>query len=184
MKTNITTQGRARVVGPETKESFAVIKKDRGALHSIKSGESLLAVLFGSVGMATAQQLCYPAGANQYYGLYDPAQHAPSFSRSDHIRYDHFGNAWPRGSRRNPPMFNISTRSRPSRRRGLLLRISPKMAFSTEKVTRVLRRIRAIRFTTVSRASFRRSEPMRLPGPRVKKVELTSFELMSCVKAA
>jgi hypothetical protein len=89
MKTNITTQGRARVVGPETKESFAVIKKDRGALHSIKMGVAT-AVLFGSVGMATAQQR-YPAGANQYYGLYDPAQHAPSFSRSDHIRYDHSG---------------------------------------------------------------------------------------------
>ena len=89
MKTNITTQGRARVVGPETKESFAVIKKDRGALHSIKMGLAT-AVLFASVGMATAQQR-YPAGANQYYGLYDPAQHAPTFSRSDHIRYDHSG---------------------------------------------------------------------------------------------
>ena len=29
-------QRLAKVVGPETKESFAVIKKDRGALHSIK----------------------------------------------------------------------------------------------------------------------------------------------------
>ena len=35
MNTNINTQ-LAKVVGPETKESFAVIKKDRGALHSIK----------------------------------------------------------------------------------------------------------------------------------------------------
>ena len=74
---------------PETKESFAVIKRDRGALHSIKMGLAT-AVLFTSVGMATAQQR-YPAGANQYYGLYDPAQHAPTFSRSDHIRYDHSG---------------------------------------------------------------------------------------------
>ena len=64
---------------PDTKESFAVIKRDRGALHSIKMGLAT-AVLFASVGMATAQQR-YPAGAN----------HAPTFSRSDHIRYDHSG---------------------------------------------------------------------------------------------
>ena len=64
---------------PETKESFAVIKRDRGALHSIKMGLAT-AVLFASVGMATAQQR-YPAGAN----------HVPTFSRSDHIRYDHSG---------------------------------------------------------------------------------------------
>jgi hypothetical protein len=89
MNTNINTQRLAKVVGPETEESFAVIKKDRGALRSIKMGVAT-AVLFGSVGMATAQQR-YLAGANQYQGLYDPAQHAPSFSRSDHIRYDHSG---------------------------------------------------------------------------------------------
>jgi hypothetical protein len=74
---------------PETKESFAVIKRDRGPLHSIKMGLAT-AVLFASVGMATAHQR-YPTGTNQYYGLYDPAQHAPTFSRSDHIRYDHSG---------------------------------------------------------------------------------------------
>ena len=74
---------------PKTKESFAVIKRDRGALHSIKMGLAT-AVLFASVGMATAQQR-YPAGANQYYGLYDHAQHAPKFLRSDLNRYDHSG---------------------------------------------------------------------------------------------
>ena len=79
MNTNINTQRLAKVVGPETEESFAVIKRDRGALHSIKMGLAT-AVLFASVGMATAQQR-YPAGAN----------HAPTFSRSDHIRYDHSG---------------------------------------------------------------------------------------------
>jgi hypothetical protein len=89
MNTNIDTQRLAKVVGPETKESFAVIKKDRGALRSIKIGVAT-AVLFASVGMATAQQR-YPAGANHYYGLYDPAQHAPRFSRSDLTRYDHSG---------------------------------------------------------------------------------------------
>ena len=47
---------------PETKESFAVIRRDRGALHSIKMGLAT-AVLFASVGMATAQQR-YPASAN------------------------------------------------------------------------------------------------------------------------
>jgi hypothetical protein len=88
MNTNIITQ-LAKVIGPETKESFAVIKKDRGALHSIKMGLAT-AVLFASGGMATAQQP-YAAGANQYYGLYAPAQYAPGFSRSDHIRYDHSG---------------------------------------------------------------------------------------------
>ena len=88
MNTNSNTQ-LAKVIGPETKESFAVIKKDRGALHSIKMGLAT-AVLFASGGMATAQQP-YAAGANQYYGLYDPAQYAPGFSRSDHIRYDHSG---------------------------------------------------------------------------------------------
>ena len=79
MNTNINTHHLAKVGGPETKESFAVIKRDRGALHSIKMGLAT-AVLFASVGMATAQQR-YPAGAN----------HAPAFSRSDHIRYDHSG---------------------------------------------------------------------------------------------
>jgi hypothetical protein len=77
MNTNINTARLAKVGGPETKESFAVIKRDRGALHSIKMGLAT-AVLFASVGMATAQQR-YPAGANQYYGLYDPAQHVPLF---------------------------------------------------------------------------------------------------------
>jgi hypothetical protein len=76
MNTNIITQ-LAKVIGPETKESFAVIKKDRGALHSIKMGLAT-AVLFASGGMATAQQP-YAAGANQYYGLYAPAQYAPGF---------------------------------------------------------------------------------------------------------
>jgi len=70
MNTNIITQ-LAKVIGPETKESFAVIKKDRGALHSIKMGLAT-AVLFASGGMATAQQP-YAAGANQYYGLYAPS---------------------------------------------------------------------------------------------------------------
>ena len=79
MNTNINTQRLAKVGAPETKESFAVIKRDRGALHSIKMGLAT-AVLFASVGMATAQQR-YPAGAN----------HIPTFSRSDHIRYDHSG---------------------------------------------------------------------------------------------
>ena len=82
MNTNIITQ-LAKVIGPETKESFAVIKKDRGALHSIKMGLAT-AVLFASGGMATAQQP-YAAGAIQYYGLYAPAQYAPGFSRSDRI---------------------------------------------------------------------------------------------------
>ena len=89
MNTNINTQRLAKVVGPETEESFAVIKKDRCALRSFKMGVAI-AVLFASVGMATAQQR-YPAGANQYYGLYDVAQHPPRFSRSDVIRYDHSG---------------------------------------------------------------------------------------------
>ena len=77
MNTNINTQHLAKVGGPETKESFAVIKRDRGALHSIKMGLAI-SVLFASVGMATAEQR-YPAGANQFYGLYGPAQHAPTF---------------------------------------------------------------------------------------------------------
>ena len=77
MNTNINTQHLAKVGGPETKESFAIITRDRGALHSIKMGLAT-AVLFAWVGMATAQQR-YPAGANQYYDLYDPAQHAPLF---------------------------------------------------------------------------------------------------------
>ena len=89
MNTNINTQRLAKVGDPETKESYAVIKRDRGALHSIKM-ELATAVLFALVGMATAQQR-YPAGTNQYYGLYDPAQRAPTFSRSDHIRHDHSG---------------------------------------------------------------------------------------------
>jgi hypothetical protein len=89
MNTNINTQRLAKVIGPETEESFAVIKKDRCALRSFKMGVAI-AVLFASVGMATAQQR-YPAGANQYYGLYDVAQHPPRFSRSDVIRYDHSG---------------------------------------------------------------------------------------------
>ncbi len=89
MNTNINTQRLAKVVGPGTEESFAVIKKDRCALRSFKMGVAT-AVLFASLGMATAQQR-YPAGANQYYGLHDVAQHAPRFSRSDVIRYDHSG---------------------------------------------------------------------------------------------
>ena len=76
---------------PETKESFAVIKRDRGALHSIKMGLAT-AVLFASVGMATAQ-----ASANQYHGLHNPAQHTPTFSRSAHIRYDHSGTGGRKG---------------------------------------------------------------------------------------
>ena len=76
---------------PDTKESFAVIKRDRGALHSIKMGLAT-AVLFASVGMATAQ-----AGANQYHGLHHPAQHTPTFSRSAHIRYDHSGTGGRKG---------------------------------------------------------------------------------------
>jgi hypothetical protein len=114
MNTNINTARLAKVGGPDTKESFAVIKRDRGALHSIKMGLAT-AVLFASVGMATAQQR-YPASANQYYGLYDPAQHAPPFSRSDHIRsrsdhirYDHSGTRGREGLGAIPPMFNIST---------------------------------------------------------------------------
>jgi hypothetical protein len=79
-----------KVGGPETKETFAVIKRIE-ALHSIKMGLAT-AVLFASVGMATAQ-----AGANQYHGLHHPAQHTPTFSRSAHIRYDHSGTGGRKG---------------------------------------------------------------------------------------
>ncbi len=57
------------------------------------------------------------------------------------------------------------------------------MAFSIEKVTRALENPRHQIHHRLARI-LRRLEPMRPPGPRVKKVELTSFELMSCVKAA
>jgi hypothetical protein len=89
MNSKFYAQRLAKVAGSEAEGNCAVIKKDRGALHSIKMGVAT-AVLFASVGMATAQQR-YPAGTKQYYSLYDPAQHAPSFSRSDYIRYDHSG---------------------------------------------------------------------------------------------
>ena len=109
MNTNIITQ-LAKVIGPETKESFAVIKKDRGALHSIKMGLAT-AVLFASGGMATAQQP-YAAGAIQYYGLYAPAQYAPGFSHSDHIRYDHSGARGGEGLGAIPPPLRIQPKWR------------------------------------------------------------------------
>jgi hypothetical protein len=89
MNTKIDARRLANVAGSDAEGNCAVIKKDRGALHSIKMGVAT-AVLFASVGMATAQQR-YPAGTQQYYSLSDPAQHAPSVSRSDYIRYDHSG---------------------------------------------------------------------------------------------
>jgi hypothetical protein len=48
------------------------------------------AVFLASVNMAAAQER-YPAGANQYYGMYEPAQRALSFSRGDRFRYGHSG---------------------------------------------------------------------------------------------
>lgn len=89
MNTNLITRRPAKGVGLAPKEYIAVIEKDGGALRVARIGLAAVA-LFGSVGMATAQER-YPAGATQYYGLYEPAQHALSLSRSDHIRYDHSG---------------------------------------------------------------------------------------------
>jgi hypothetical protein len=86
MNTNIITHRLAKVVGLETKGSLAFIKKDRGALHSIKMGLAT-AVLFASGGMATAQ----PLNHFQADGTYQRPLQVTAPSRWDRIHFDHSG---------------------------------------------------------------------------------------------
>lgn len=88
MNTNIITPRLAKVVGPETKNCFAVIKRNSGAHRSITMGLAT-AVLLASVGMAAAQPR-YHLRTEQFYSIHQsPNQVAPS--RWDRIRYDHSG---------------------------------------------------------------------------------------------
>jgi opacity protein-like surface antigen len=88
MNTNVIAPPLAKVVGIETKQCFSV-KRSSSAHHSITIGLAT-AVLLASVSMAAAQER-YPAGAHQYSGIYEPAQHGLSFSRGDRFRYGHSG---------------------------------------------------------------------------------------------
>jgi hypothetical protein len=88
MNTNV-IMPLAKPVGTDAKDGFAVLKNDSGALHAIRVGLAATA-LFASVAVATAQER-YPAGATQYYGLYQPTQHALGPSRTDRIGYGHSG---------------------------------------------------------------------------------------------
>jgi hypothetical protein len=88
MNTNITTPRLAEDVGLETKNCFAVIKRNSGAHRSITMGLAT-AVLLASVGMAAAQPRSH-LQADQFYSIHQvPNQVAPS--RWDRIRYDHSG---------------------------------------------------------------------------------------------
>jgi hypothetical protein len=88
MNTNIITPRLAKVVGLETKQCFAVIKRNSGAHRSIMMGLAT-GVLLASVGMAAAQPRNH-LRAEQFYSIpQSPNQVVPS--RLDRIRYDHSG---------------------------------------------------------------------------------------------
>ena len=88
MNTNTITPRHAKVVGLETKNRFAVIKRNSGAHRSITMGVAT-AVLLASVGMAAAQPR-YHLPTEQFYSTHQgPNQVAPS--RWDRIRYDRSG---------------------------------------------------------------------------------------------
>jgi hypothetical protein len=88
MNTNIITPRLAKVAELETKNCFAVIKRNSGAHRSITMGLAT-AVLLASVGMAAAQPR-YHLRTEQFYSInQSPNQVAPS--REDRIRYDHSG---------------------------------------------------------------------------------------------
>jgi hypothetical protein len=119
MNTNIITPRLAKVVGSKTKTSFALIKKDRGALHSITMGLAI-AVVVASVApalafdgnaiqmasltedMVTATEgypnaggnhvSTYPSTPPSYYSVMPHLMTGRSVAtRSDRIRYRHSG---------------------------------------------------------------------------------------------
>lgn len=88
MNANIITPGLGKVVGLETKQCFAVIKRNSGAHRSIMMGLAT-AVLLASVGVAAAQPRNH-LRAEQFYSIHQSGnQVAPS--RWDRTRYDHSG---------------------------------------------------------------------------------------------
>jgi hypothetical protein len=88
MNTNIDTLHLAKVAGVETKQCFAVTKRNSGANPSITMGLAT-AVLLASVGVAAAQPR-YHLRTEQFYSTYpSPNQMAPS--RLDRIRYHRSG---------------------------------------------------------------------------------------------